>query len=32
MSPEICGKKEYNGPAADIWAAGIVFYTILFGY
>ena len=31
MSPEICAKGKYNGPAADMWAAGILLYTMLFG-
>jgi serine/threonine kinase 32 len=31
MAPELCGKKSYHGPASDMWAIGIVFYTILFG-
>ena len=32
MSPEICAKKSYNGPASDMWAAGVILYTMLFGY
>jgi serine/threonine protein kinase len=31
MSPEICAKDKYEGQASDIWAAGILLYTILFG-
>ena len=31
MAPEMVLKQEYSGPAIDIWAAGVVFYTILFG-
>lgn len=31
MSPELCQKIEYYGPGVDIWAIGVVFYTILFG-
>lgn len=31
MAPELCHRKEYIGPQVDIWAAGVVFYTILFG-
>jgi MAP/microtubule affinity-regulating kinase/serine/threonine-protein kinase NIM1 len=32
MSPEISAKKSYDGMASDIWAAGILLFTILFGY
>ena len=32
MSPDLVSKKEYNGPEADIWATGVVMYTILTGY
>ena len=32
MSPEICAKGKYDGPAADMWAAGILLYTMMFGY
>lgn len=31
MSPEMCKKQKYNGPATDIWALGIMLYTMLFG-
>ena len=31
MSPEIVQRREYVGPLADIWASGILFYTMLFG-
>ena len=31
MSPEICNKEKYSGPATDMWATGILLYTILFG-
>ena len=31
MSPELCQKEEYIGPAADVWASGVVLYTLLFG-
>ena len=31
MSPEICAKQKYDGPAADVWASGILLYTMLFG-
>ena len=32
MSPEICAKSSYDGPASDIWAAGVILFTMLFGY
>jgi serine/threonine protein kinase len=32
MSPQMAMKKDYLGPPVDIWAAGIVLYTILFGF
>ena len=32
MSPEICAKEKYEGQASDIWAAGIVLFTMLFGH
>jgi len=32
MSPEICSKNCYDGPAADMWAAGILLFTMLFGH
>lgn len=32
MSPEICAKQAYDGPLADIWAAGVLLYTMLFGH
>ena len=32
MSPEICSKKPYDGPSADVWAAGVLLFTMLFGY
>lgn len=32
MSPEICAKSSYDGPSCDIWAAGVILFTILFGY
>ena len=32
MSPELCKKEEHNGQAADMWAIGVLFYTILFGF
>ena len=31
MSPEICAKTKYNGSATDVWASGILLYTMLFG-
>ena len=31
MSPEICAKSSYNGPASDVWAAGVILYSMLFG-
>ena len=31
MAPELCSRSSYHGPSADMWAAGVVFYTILFG-
>jgi serine/threonine protein kinase len=31
MSPEICNQGKYDGPAADIWASGIILYMMLFG-
>lgn len=31
MSPEIVAKGKYDGPASDMWAAGILLYTMLFG-
>ena len=32
MSPEICAKEKYEGQASDVWAAGIVLFTMLFGH
>lgn len=32
MAPELCLKKPYYGPSADVWAAGIMLFTMLFGY
>lgn len=31
MPPEIMNKKEYLGPLVDIWAFGILIYTLLTG-
>ena len=31
MLPELVSKKEYSGPEADLWACGIVLYTMLTG-
>jgi len=29
MSPEILQMKNYYGPAADVWALGVVFHILL---
>lgn len=31
MSPEIVSKKEYYGGPADVWACGVLLYTLLVG-
>ena len=31
MSPEIVSKKEYSGPAADVWACGVLLFALLTG-
>ena len=31
MAPEIIDRKEYHGAPADIWAAGVLLFTILCG-
>ncbi len=31
MAPEIVQKLEYCGPPADIWALGVLLFTILSG-
>ena len=31
MAPELCNKKEYLGSKVDMWAAGVVLYTLLIG-
>jgi serine/threonine-protein kinase 40 len=31
MSPEITNKRSYLGAPSDIWAAGVLFYTLLCG-
>lgn len=31
MAPEIIAKKEYSGAPADVWALGVLLYTILVG-
>jgi serine/threonine protein kinase len=31
MAPELCQRKEYEGAKVDMWAAGVVLYTILIG-
>ncbi len=32
MSPQMANKQEYLGAPVDIWAAGVLFFQILFGY
>ena len=32
MAPELVGKRDYKGWAVDVWALGIILYTILSGY
>lgn len=32
MSPEICQKSMYNGQATDVWASGVILFTMLFGH
>lgn len=32
MSPQMAAKQEYLGPPVDIWATGVLFFQILFGY
>ena len=31
MSPQICNREKYNGPATDVWASGIILFMMLFG-
>ena len=31
MSPEIVSKREYFGGPSDIWACGVILYTLLCG-
>eukprot|EP00826_Nyctotherus_ovalis_P041832 TRINITY_DN4259_c0_g2_i2.p1 TRINITY_DN4259_c0_g2~~TRINITY_DN4259_c0_g2_i2.p1 ORF type:complete len:475 (+),score=75.01 TRINITY_DN4259_c0_g2_i2:139-1425(+) len=31
MAPEIISKKEYHGPGVDVWALGVLLYTIVTG-
>jgi serine/threonine protein kinase len=31
MSPELASKRDYFGPAADIWACGVLTYAMLCG-
>lgn len=32
MAPEICNKMHYDGQATDVWASGIILFTMLFGH
>ena len=32
MAPEICEKKDYWGGAIDMWASGILLFSMLFGF
>ena len=32
MAPELCLRDDYIGPAVDIWAAGVVLFSLLYGY
>jgi [calcium/calmodulin-dependent protein kinase] kinase len=32
QSPESCTERPYSGKAADIWAAGITLYILVYGY
>ena len=31
MDPDIVKKKEYNGPAADVWALGVILFILITG-
>lgn len=31
MAPEILGKKKYDS-SVDIWAAGVIFFSMIFGF
>lgn len=31
MAPEIVGRREYLGPSADVWALGVILYSLLSG-
>lgn len=31
MSPEIVSSREYSGPAADVWACGVILFLMLTG-
>jgi serine/threonine protein kinase len=31
MDPDLVKKQPYSGPAADIWAAGVILFIILVG-
>ena len=32
MAPEIVQKKEYTGQSIDVWALGVILYTLLAGF
>jgi len=32
MAPELIARKKYTGKAVDIWALGILLFTVLSGY
>ena len=31
MAPEIVSRAEYNGAASDMWACGVIMYSLLTG-